>query len=423
MANTLVVGTQWGDEGKGKIIDVLSEDADIVARYQGGPNAGHTIVIGDKKFVMHLIPSGILHPNVKCVIGNGVVVALEGLIQEMDELLSRGVHLDDNLLISDRTHLIMPYHPIVEAAAESQERCQKIGTTLRGVGPAYADKMNRQAGIRVTDLFDDELFAEKLDFNLHIKSQSLHDTQNIIRKSNILETYKAYAQRIKPHVTDTSLFLHNAMKSGKRILFEGAQGTLLDVDFGTYPFVTSSNTTAGGVCTGLGVGPKAIDDILGVVKAYTTRVGEGPFPNELTDSLGEHLRQRGNEFGATTGRPRRCGWLDLVGLRYAARINGLDRIALTKLDVLDELDIINVCVAYKYGSDTLTEFPSSLKILSKCEPIYEQIPGWNTYTSDAKSYDSLPANARRYIEFIAEQLNIPVAIISVGPKRRQTFVL
>jgi adenylosuccinate synthase len=422
MANTLVVGAQWGDEGKGKIVDFLSEKADVVARYQGGTNAGHTIVIGDKKFIMHLIPSGILHPNIQCIIGNGVVIPLESLIKEMDGLIERGIHIGENLLISDRAHLIMPYHPLMESVANSREG-KKLGTTLRGIGPAYMDKMNRLAGIRIADFFDAELFKEKLDFNIQSKLQLVENLQSKIDKGTILKQYREYAQRIKPHVADTSSVLHNAIKNGKRILFEGAQGTLLDIDFGTYPFVTSSNTTVGGVCTGLGIGPKAIDEVMGIVKAYTTRVGEGPFPTELSNTLGEHLRQKGAEFGATTGRPRRCGWLDMVVLKYAARINGLTSIALTKLDVLDEMDTIKVCVAYKHKSDIITEFPSNLRILYECEPIYEDLPGWKTPISEAKNYDDLPIHAQKYIEFISEQLETKIAIISVGPARTQTLVL
>ena len=423
MANTLVVGTQWGDEGKGKIVDFLSEKADTVARYQGGNNAGHTIVIGDEKFIMHLIPSGILHPNVQCIIGNGVVLPLENLIKEMDDLIERGIHIGENLLISDRAHLIMPYHSLMESVAESQGEGRKLGTTLRGIGPAYTDKMNRLAGIRIVDLFDAELFEEKLDFNIQSKLQNLETLQNKIDKIAILEKYREYAQRIKPHVTDTSLILHNAIKECKQILFEGAQGTLLDIDFGTYPFVTSSNTTVGGVCTGLGIGPRAINEVMGIVKTYTTRVGDGPFPTELSNALGEYLRQKGAEFGATTGRPRRCGWLDMVVLKYAARINGLTSIALTKLDVLDEVDTIKVCVAYKHKSNIITEFPSNLRILYECEPIYEELPGWMTPISESNSYDDLPAHARKYVEFISKQLETEIAIISVGPGRNQTLVL
>jgi len=422
MANTVVVGTQWGDEGKGKIIDFLSEDADIVARYQGGPNAGHSVVVGNEKFVMHLIPSGILHPDTLCIIGNGVVISLEKVIAEINELRARGVYIEENLLISDRTHLIMPYHPLVESAAETQGGSQKIGTTLRGVGPAYTDKMNRQAGIRVIDLFDFDLFEEKLDFNLQIKGENLRSIREL-NKTDLLDKYKEYAQRIASHVKDTSLFLNNAIKAGKRILYEGAQGTMLDVDFGTYPFVTSSNTTVGGVCTGLGVSPNAIDEVIGVSKAYTTRVGKGPFPTELSGKLSERIRQIGAEYGATTGRPRRCGWLDIVVLRYAARINGLTGIALTKIDVLDDLDVIKICTGYKYKSDTLTEFPSNLKVLNECEPIYEEMPGWLTPTSSIKDYNLFPGNARKYIERIYELLETKIAIVSVGARRDQTLIL
>jgi len=422
MANTVVVGTQWGDEGKGKIIDFLSEDADIVARYQGGPNAGHSVVVGNEKFVMHLIPSGILHPDTLCIIGNGVVISLEKVIAEINELRARGVYIEENLLISDRTHLIMPYHPLVESAAETQGGSQKIGTTLRGVGPAYTDKMNRQAGIRVIDLFDFDLFEEKLDFNLQIKGENLRSIREL-NKTDLLDKYKEYAQRIASHVKDTSLFLNNAIKAGKRILYEGAQGTMLDVDFGTYPFVTSSNTTVGGVCTGLGVSPNAIDEVIGVSKAYTTRVGKGPFPTELSGKLSERIRQIGAEYGATTGRPRRCGRLDIVVLRYAARINGLTGIALTKIDVLDDLDVIKICTGYKYKSDTLTEFPSNLKVLNECEPIYEEMPGWLTPTSSIKDYNLFPGNARKYIERISELLETKIAIVSVGARRDQTLIL
>jgi len=422
MSNTVVVGTQWGDEGKGKIIDFLSKDADVVGRYQGGPNAGHSVVVGDEKFIMHLIPSGILHADTVCIIGNGVVISLEKLTAEMDELSGRGIYFGENLLISDRAHLIMPYHPLVESAAETRRGSRKIGTTLRGIGPTYTDKMNRQAGIRVIDLFDFDLFEEKVNFNLETKGRNLRSIREELNKQDLLDKYKEYAQRIAPHVKDTSLYLNNAIKSGKRILYEGAQGTMLDVDFGTYPFVTSSNTTVGGVCTGLGVNPKAIDEIMGVSKAYTTRVGEGPFPTELSGKMDEHIREKGAEFGATTGRPRRCGWLDMVVLRYAARINGLTSIALTKIDVLDDVDVIKICTGYKYKSDSLTEIPSSLKVLSECAPIYEEVSGWLTPTSSIKEYNLLPDNARRYVERVSELSETKIAIVSTGPQRKQTLI-
>ena len=418
MANIAVIGAQWGDEAKGKIIDVLAENADVVARYQGGTNAGHTVVIKNEKFVLHLIPSGILRENITCVLGNGVIVDLEKLIAEIDELGKRGVNVDDNLLISARAHLVMPYHLLAEKESESKKGKQ-IGTTLQGIGPTYSDKMNRQFGIRIADLMDFDLFKEKLAFVLKNKSKILKSIDEELDYDELVKKYKDYANRIENYVTDTSLFMHKAVKSGKRILFEGAQGTLLDIDFGTYPYVTSSNTTIGGVCTGLGVGPKAIDKIIGVSKAYTTRVGKGPFPTELPEELGEHIREKGNEFGATTGRPRRCGWLDIVGLKYAIRLNSLTDIALTKLDVLDGLEKIKVCVAYQYSGDRLEDFPSNLRILEKCEPIYEELPGWKKEISSIQNYKDLPINAINYIEHISELLDTKVSIVSVGKRRDQ----
>lgn len=422
MANIVVVGAQWGDEGKGKIVDFLAENADIVARYQGGPNAGHSVVINGEKFVLHLIPSGILHPDKICVIGNGVVISLEAISKEMDELESRGVHIGENLLISDRAHLIMPYHIAFEAAVESSKNGRRIGTTLRGVGPTYSDKMDRLCGIRVVDLFEDDLLEDKIAYNLRRKASYI-PPECLPDKEEILKRCKELRERIRPHVTDTVRFMNEAVRAGKSILCEGAQGTMLDVDFGTYPYVTSSNTSVGGVITGLGVGPRAIDEVMGVVKAYTTRVGEGPFPTELKDKVGEEMRRRGVEYGATTGRPRRCGWLDMVALKYAVQINGFTKLAITKLDVLDVFERIKVCVAYEYNGTRLTDFPSSLSVLSNCKPIYEELPGWVSPTSEIRDPDELPANARRYLDYISEMLHTPISIVSVGPERNQTLIL
>jgi len=418
MDNIAVIGAQWGDEAKGKLVDVLSENADVVARFQGGTNAGHTVVIGDKKFVFHLIPSGILHENTTCVIGNGVIVNIEKLLDEIEMINKGGFNIDNNLLISERAHLVMPHHILAERESESGQG-KKIGTTLQGIGPTYSDKMNRKFGIRIADLMDFSSFKEKLSFNLKNKGEILNSINEELDYNVLLEDYEEYANRIKKFVTDTSLFMHKALKSNKRILFEGAQGTLLDVDFGTYPYVTSSNTTIGGVFTGLGIGPNAVDKIIGVSKAYTTRVGEGPFPTEIQGELGEYVRKRGKEFGATTGRPRRCGWLDIVGLKYAVRVNSFDEIALTKLDVLDGLEKIKVCVAYRFNGKILEEFPSSLKILEQCEPIFEEFPGWEEGSSSVKDYKKLPVNAIKYIEYISEMLDTNISIISVGPRRSQ----
>ncbi|HEX29127.1 TPA: adenylosuccinate synthase [Candidatus Poribacteria bacterium] len=422
MANILVVGAQWGDEGKGKIVDFLAEEADIVARYQGGPNAGHSVVINGEKFVLHLIPSGILHPGKICVIGNGVVISLEAICRAMDELESRGIHIDRNLLISDSAHVIMPYHIALESALEGNRDGGRIGTTLRGVGPAYSDKMDRLCGIRVVDLLEDEMLEERISYNLRRKAIYV-PPESLPDKDELLKSCRSLRERIRPFVTDTALFMNQAIKSGKKVLYEGAQGTMLDVDFGTYPFVTSSNTSVGGVLTGLGVGPRAIDEIMGVVKAYTTRVGKGPFPTELKDKTGQEMRRRGVEYGATTGRPRRCGWLDMVALRYAARINGFTRLAITKLDVLDAFDKIKVCVAYEYNGSKLTDFPSSLSVLSKCKPIYEDLPGWRSPIGGIKTLKDMPPNARRYLDYISERLETPISIVSVGPERNQTITL
>ena len=421
MANTVILGAQWGDESKGGTTDFLAEGADIVARYQGGDNAGHTIVIGEDKFVFHLLPSGVLHPNTVNVIGNGVVINLETLFGEISDLEACGVEVDDRLKISSRAHLILPYHRIVESWDDLGSGL-KLGTTARGIGPTYSDKMNRHAGIRVADLLDFELFQKKLDFNLAAKGYALDQIGGEIDRQALLEQYYVYSEQLAPYVADTPELLNDALRTGKRILFEGAQGTMLDVDFGTYPYVTSSNTTVGAVCTGLGVGPQAIHRVLGVSKAYVTRVGGGPFPTEMPPDLDEEIREVGEEYGATTQRPRRCGWLDLVALRYAAQVNGFTGLALTKFDVLDHLDELRVCVAYRRRGEEVTTYPPSLRVLEECEAVYEMLPGWKQSTVDVRHYEKLPKNAKQYIAFVADFLDVPVALISVGKERTQTIV-
>lgn len=421
MSNIVILGAQWGDESKGKLTDVFAEHADVVARYQGGDNAGHTIVLGDKTFILHLIPSGILRPNTVNVIGNGVVINLETLFREIDGLLEKGIEVSsENLKISDRAHLIMPYHKVVEHY-EQMGSATKIGTTSRGIGPTYSDKMNRHAGIRVGDLLEFDNFQKKIDYNLEAKADALQMSE--VTRHSLIETYYQYAERIAPFVTDTVAFMHEAFSDGKRILFEGAQGTMLDIDFGTYPYVTSSNCTAGAVCTGLGIGPKLIDEVLGVSKAYVTRVGGGPFPTEMPPDLDEEIRNIGKEYGATTQRPRRCGWLDLVALRYATQINGLTAIALTKLDVFDTLADIQVCVAYRYKGEEITAFPSSLKALEECDPVYKTLPGWQHPLTEARTADDIPQVTKDYVAFVADFLNVSIPIISVGPDRDQIVQL
>lgn len=421
MSNLVILGAQWGDESKGKLTDVYAEHAEVVARYQGGDNAGHTIVHGDKTFILHLIPSGILRPNTVNVIGNGVVINLETLFREIDGLQEQGVEIScDNLKISDRAHLIMPYHKLVEHY-EQMGSTTKIGTTSRGIGPAYSDKMNRHAGIRVGDLLEFDNFQKKLDYNLETKADALQIGD--VPRHDLIETYYQYAERITPYITDTVAFMHDAIATEKQILFEGAQGTMLDIDFGTYPYVTSSNCTAGAVCTGLGIGPKNIDEVLGVSKAYVTRVGGGPFPTEMPPDLDEEIRNIGKEYGATTQRPRRCGWLDLVALRYATQINGFTSIALTKLDVFDTLTDLQVCVAYRYKGKETTTFPSSLKALEECEPVYQTLPGWQEPLTEARSVTDIPQPTQAYIKFVSDYLNVPIPIISVGPDRNQIVTM
>jgi adenylosuccinate synthase len=423
VANVAVVGTQWGDEGKGKIVDLLAKYADIVVRFQGGNNAGHTMVIGDEQFICHLIPSGILQEKL-CLIGNGVVVDPEVLLEELDNLSSRGVKVGaDRLKISERAHLIMPYHKQIDRARETFKGDKKIGTTGRGIGPAYEDKATRR-GIRFVDLLDQEGFREKVNTILDEKNFYLKNylSTKTLDGSHIIEEYEAYAKRLAPHVANISIVIDSAIKKGQQVLFEGAQGTHLDIDHGTYPFVTSSNTLAGNACCGAGIGPGAVTDVIGIVKAYTTRVGKGPFPAELFDEIGERIQKKGAEFGATTGRRRRCGWLDTVLLRDSVRLNGLTSLTVTKLDVLGGVDSLKICTAYEYKGEILNDFPASLRVLEGCKPIYEALPGWTEDISSVKTMQDLPRNVKNYLKRIEELTETPIHIVSVGAERTQTIV-
>lgn len=417
--NTIIVGTQWGDEGKGKIIDILAKDADYVVRFQGGNNAGHTIVVDGKKFILHLIPSGILHKDKICIIGNGVVVDPEVLIFEIDNLRKEKIEVDSNLIISDRAHIIFPYHKLLE---ELREKKRNIGTTGRGIGPCYVDKINR-CGIKMSDLLDAELFKEKLKQNIEEKNLIFKKIYNLDGFSYdcILEQYLNYRDKISKYIKDTVSILNNTATSNKSILFEGAQGVLLDIDFGTYPYVTSSNASSGGACVGTGVGPTKIDKIIGVAKAYTTRVGKGPFPTEFELGLINKIRNKGKEFGATTGRPRRCGWFDAVLVSYSVKINNLNSIAITKLDVLDEIEEIKICTGYRYKDKVYKEFPANMRILQESEPIYIEHPGWLKDTGSISTYQNLPPNAKSYIEHLEGLTGAKIELISVGSERSQTF--
>lgn len=421
MSVKVIVGAQWGDEGKGKIVDLLSEDVDIVARYQGGANAGHTVVVAGKTYILHLIPSGILHPNVVCVIGNGVVLDPQAFLDEVALLESHNLKVRGRLFISHNAHLIMPYHKLIDSLKE--QGADKIGTTGRGIGPAYIDKFAR-VGIKIVDLLHRDVLVKKIKSNIEDKNQLLskiyHSSE--IDVNEIVETYLHYDKQLDEFITDTSLYLNRELKSGKRVLAEGAQGAMLDIDFGTYPYVTSSNPTSGGACTGLGVPPTEVDSIVGVAKAYTTRVGNGPFPTEQTNEVGENLRKIGSEYGATTGRPRRCGWLDLFSLKYSIMVNGIEDLALTKLDVLDEFDEIKVCVGYNYKGKPLKTFPLDLCTIEDIEPVYETSPGWKTKISAAMKFAELPANCRSYIDFIEKYLETKLGIISIGATREQTII-
>ncbi len=416
--NLAVIGAQWGDEGKGKIVDLLTPHFSIVARYQGGHNAGHTVFVAGTRFVLHLVPSGILHPGVTCVIGNGVVVDPRALFEEIETLERHGVRVDDRLRISDRAHVILPYHRDLDLFSEARRGDRSIGTTSRGIGPAYEDKIGRR-GIRVGDLEDPAALEIEVRDNVQARNRLIGG--EALDWKRVLDDVLRYAARMRPWVADTSLFLARAIAAGRPVLFEGAQGTMLDIDHGTYPFVTSSNASVGGVCTGLGVGPRAIDRVLGVAKAYTTRVGAGPLPTELAGPLAEHLRESGQEYGASTGRPRRCGWYDAVTVRYAARVNGLDALALTKLDVLDEVDEIRICTAYRAKGGVIDEFPADLSMLSGCEPVYETMRGWKRSTRGVRSLAELPREARAYVARLEETSRVRAAIISTGSDRDDTI--
>jgi adenylosuccinate synthase len=417
--NIAVLGAQWGDEGKGKIVDLLTPHFSIVARYQGGHNAGHTVYANGRKFVLRLLPSGILHEGVTCVIGNGLVVDPKALFAEIDEIEAAGITIGSRLVVSDKAHLILPYHRELDLLSEARRGERKIGTTSRGIGPAYEDKIARR-GVRVGDLANPESLTEAVKHNVDARNRIIGDSTMDWRQ--VLEDLAAAWRRMSPWVADVSVFLDQARKAGRAVMYEGAQGTLLDIDHGTYPYVTSSNATIGGVCTGLGIGPRAIDGVLGAAKAYTTRVGEGPLPTELFGEIGTRLRESGQEFGAVTGRPRRCGWYDAVAVRYAVRVNGLDALALTKLDVLDGLPELQVCTAYRCRGVTLTEMPGDLAQFSACEPVYETLPGWTTPTKGVRRYEDLPSDARRYVARLEEVTGVPAAIISTGSAREDTII-
>lgn len=423
MSVTILVGAQWGDEGKGKIVHFLSREADIVARYQGGANAGHTVVVGDQTYILHLLPVGALWPHVTSVIGAGVVIDPIDLMGEIEQLQKAGIDLSGRLLISHQAHLIMPYHKLLDRMVEEKSSREKIGTTGRGIGPAYMDKVTR-TGIRIVDLLDRNVLRAKLRRNIEEKNlllSRIYETEQL-DEEQIIQEYLDFDKRIDPFIKDVSVFLNDAISEGKKILLEGAQGTLLDIDAGTYPFVTSSNPTVGGALTGLGIGPRCVDRVIGVMKAYTTRVGHGPFPTEESGSFGDSLRETGAEYGATTGRPRRCGWFDGVIARYSARVNGIDTWAITKLDVLTGINPLRVCVAYEDGRRTYRNFPAVPHILEACRPVYEDFPGWTEDITQVRTWEELPANAKDYLHFIEELTSVPVEIVSVGPEQDMTIV-
>jgi adenylosuccinate synthase len=423
MPNIVVVGAQWGDEGKGKIVDLLTERVQVVARYNGGHNAGHTVIVNGQKFVLHLVPSGILHSGVLCVLGPGMVIDPWALEAEMKDLAARGVSFDDNLLLSDRAHLILPHHRELETLYEHRRGGRQIGTTRRGIGPAYEDKAGRR-GVTVGDLRRPKELPAKLEDARRHFEQILRgaDRRSELDWDALVAELAAFGERLGPRIADVSLALHRHFASGYSVLFEGAQATLLDVDHGTYPFVTSSSPSAGGAASGLGISPARIDGVLGVGKAYCTRVGTGPFPTEITGPVGERLRERGSEYGASTGRPRRCGWFDAVALRYCARVNGFDALALTKLDVLDELAEIPVCTAYRFEGALLQDFPADIGVLEACEPVYETLPGWQASTSGVREWEALPEAARRYVERLSELAEVPVGLVSTGPDRADSII-
>ncbi len=424
MSCALIVGAQWGDEGKGKVVDLLTEKADVVARYSGGHNAGHTVVIKGDKHILHLMPSGIMHSDKLNIIGNGVVVEPKELIKEIEALKEKGISCEGRLFLSKRAHLIMPYHLQFDKQSEIKKGSKKIGTTGRGIGPAYSDKSAR-VGLRVADLYDDEVLRGKVFQNVSEMNEFAEKIYGIdkLDPQQVYEEYKKYGEILKPYVTETSYLINKLYDEGKKIMLEGAQGTLLDVDHGTFPYVTSSNSTAGGACTGTGLSPRKIGNIAGVMKAYTTRVGSGPFPTELNDKYGERIREVGHEYGATTGRPRRCGWLDLVAGRYAVIINGITHIALTKLDVLSGMEKIYVCTGYEYNGEIYETFPPEIKILENCKPVYKEFEGWNEDITKVKKYDDLPNNAKKYVNFIIDYLGCKYIVISVGVDREETIIM
>jgi adenylosuccinate synthase len=417
--NIAIIGAQWGDEGKGKIVDLLTPRFSFVARYQGGHNAGHTVFVRGEKFVLHLIPSGILHPDVRCVIGNGVVVDPQALFREVDGLAGHGIETAGRLLVSEKAHLILPYHRELDVLSEARRGERRIGTTSRGIGPCYEDKIARR-GLRVSDLKHPRAVEEHVRENVSARNKMILDSH--VEWQAVHDELLSLAERLLPLSADVAAVLAGAIERGEHILFEGAQGTLLDVDHGTYPFVTSSNASIGGVCTGLGVPAKAIGGVLGIAKAYTTRVGEGPLPTELSDAVGHRLRESGQEYGASTGRPRRCGWYDAVAVRYAVRINGLDALALTKLDVLDGMERLAICTAYRCGDRQLTDFPADLQDLAACEPVYEYVPGWSEPTRGVRDFVHLPSAAQRYVRALEQASGVPAAIISTGSDRDETIV-
>lgn len=422
MSTVVIVGAQWGDEGKGKVIDYLSKDADVVVRGQGGNNAGHTVVVGDKKYALQLIPSGILNDNTINVIGNGVVFDPEGFLKEIDGLKEKGISTD-SLRVSDRAHVVFPYHREIDRLSEEARGADMIGTTKKGIGPSYMDKVER-SGIRICDFIEPEVFEPLFRKQIEAKNRIITQIYGgePLNADALVEQYNAYAKRIKPFVADTSLVVFSALKEGKKVLLEGAQGTMLDLDYGTYPYVTSSHPTSGGFTIGSGIGPNQIGEVVGITKAYTTRVGKGPFVTELDNEIGERIRVAGREFGTVTGRPRRCGWLDTVVVKYSARVNGMTCIALMLLDVLTGFEEVKICTGYKYGDEIIENFPASLHILGKCEPIYETLPGWSEDLSECVTFDALPQNAKNYIERIEALTGVPVKIVSVGPKRSQTII-
>jgi len=422
MSTVVIVGSQWGDEGKGKVIDYLAAEANVVVRGQGGNNAGHTVVVGDKKYALHLIPSGILYKDTVNVIGNGVVFDPEGFLNEIDGLEDKGVSTD-NIRISDRAHVIFPYHKEIDRLSEEERGDAKIGTTKKGIGPCYMDKVER-TGLRICDLIDEEHFENKARAQIEKKNIIIEKIYGgtALNADDIILAYKGYAKRIEKYVADTSVIVHEAVKADKKVLLEGAQGSLLDIDLGTYPYVTSSHPTSGGFSVGAGIGPNAIEEVLGITKAYTTRVGMGPFVTELDDAVGDKIRTQGNEFGTTTGRARRCGWFDAVLVNYSARINGMTAMALMLVDVLSGFETLKICTGYKYGEEIIHNYPANLSILEKCEPVYEEMPGWTEDLTNVTSYDDLPQACKNYIKRLEELVGVPAKIVSIGPKRSQTIV-